>query len=105
MTAAGPGFDLQHAAQRYDPPVPVNARTFAVLQFLLLMVVTAVCLWVADDMSYWSLAGVCGLLLVAFWALGALLEARISWRVLVLVDVLVSLGLYSIIAAIGGLHF
>ncbi|MBB3210813.1 sterol desaturase/sphingolipid hydroxylase (fatty acid hydroxylase superfamily) [Herbaspirillum sp. Sphag1AN] len=104
VTASGPGFDLQQAEQRYDPPVSTHARFFAVVQFVLLMVATAGCLWVADDMSYWSLAGVCALLLAAFWALGALLEGRTSWLGLLLVDAVVSMGLYGIIAATGGLH-
>jgi len=97
MVASGPAFDLTLAQQRYNPDLDYHAKLLAGLQFLLLMGATAACLWVADDISYWTLLAVCTMLLVAFWALGALLERRINWSILLLIDMAAALGMYSLL--------
>lgn len=82
----GPAFDLETARVRYDPKLPAHASLLAALQFLLLLGATALCLWVADDVSYWNLMVVCGGLLGAFWALGAFLQRQLNMFALLAVD-------------------
>ncbi len=90
MPASGPAFDLEQARVRYDVDLPAGAQLLAVLQFALLLAATAICLWIADDISYWHLLLVCSALLVAFWALGAFLQRRLSVTAVLLIDVAVS---------------
>jgi len=99
LYATGPGFDLQQAQRRYDPELTLATKLLAALQFLLMLTATVLCLWIADIMSYWQLMAVCSTLLAAFWALGALLERRINWAILLLVDVAAALALYILLQA------
>lgn len=87
-TVAAAPFDLNAAARRYDPVLPLQANLFAALQFLLLLTATAALLWVADDVSYLRLLAVCTAFLAGFWALGAFLQKRLSGYAVLAVDAL-----------------
>jgi alkylglycerol monooxygenase len=97
VAPTGPAFDLEAARVRYDVLLPPGAQVLAGLQFLLLMVATSVCLWVADDISYWSLLLVCCALLSAFWALGAFLQRQLNIAVVVTIDVLVAAVMLTVL--------
>ncbi len=72
-----PGFDL-HQVTTYDPALDSGAMWFAVLQFLLLLTGVSLVLWFADVWSttqtaVWSIA-----LVVFYWALGAVMQGRLT---------------------------
>jgi len=80
-----PTFDLARV-QTFDPPLSRGVAWFAGLQFaVLLLGVAAVlwhaALWPASEVALCSLA-----LLVSYWALGALLQGRLSKPVVLLVQ-------------------
>jgi alkylglycerol monooxygenase len=78
-------FDLQ-AVRRFDPAVSRGIAWFAAVQFAVLLGAVCVFLWQAEGMplaqsSVWVAALAAGL-----WAIGALLQGRITWLELLLVE-------------------
>lgn len=88
VAAHGSVFDLEAARRRFDPVLPRHGAMIAVLQFCFLLLITAACLWRADDLSYGHLLATTAALLAAVWALGAFLEQRIAGRWMLVADVI-----------------
>ncbi|MCW3478590.1 sterol desaturase family protein [Neisseriaceae bacterium JH1-16] len=81
-------YDLEAAAQLYDPPLTSAKRWFAGAQFLLLMAATGGYLWFADDLSYGQTLLLVVPVAAGLWALGALLQGRLNVAQVLLVDLL-----------------
>jgi alkylglycerol monooxygenase len=78
-------FDLR-AVRRFDPPVARRVAWFAAVQFVVLLGAVSFFLWQADGMeiapaSVWVAALTAGL-----WAVGAMVQGRITWLELLLLD-------------------
>ncbi|WER47058.1 sterol desaturase family protein [Cupriavidus sp. WKF15] len=71
-------YDLQAAAQRYDPQLSRGRRWFAAAQFLQLMAATGSYLWFADDLSFGQTVLVVAPMVAGLWSLGMLLEGRLK---------------------------
>ena len=72
-----PAFDLAQV-QRYDPPLSRAVMRYAGVGFVVLLAGVGLVLWSAHqmaalDVALWSLV-----LIVTFWSLGAVLQARLS---------------------------
>jgi len=72
-----PAFDLTQV-QRYAPPMTRSVQWFAALQFMALLAGVAGFLWFADGWPLARSAVVFAVLLVALWAIGAVMEGRIG---------------------------
>jgi len=72
-----PAFDLAQV-RRYEPAVGRGAQWFAGVQFLLLIAAAAFFLWFADDMPLPRAAVWLAALTAALWAIGGVLQARLS---------------------------
>ncbi|MDR7151934.1 sterol desaturase/sphingolipid hydroxylase (fatty acid hydroxylase superfamily)/uncharacterized membrane protein YhhN [Hydrogenophaga palleronii] len=72
-----PTFDLTQV-QRYAPPMSRGVQVFAAAQFALLLAGVAGFLWFADGWPLAHNAVVFGVLLVSLWAIGAVMEGRLS---------------------------
>lgn len=72
-----PAFDLA-AVQRYAPPMARSVQWFAGAQFALLLVGVAGFLWFADAWPLSRSAVAFATLLVALWAIGAVMQGRIG---------------------------
>ena len=72
-----PAFDLTQV-QRYAPPMSRGVQVFAAAQFALLLAGVAGFLWFADGWPLAHNAVVFGVLLVSLWAIGAVMEGRLS---------------------------
>jgi alkylglycerol monooxygenase len=78
-------FELQ-AVRRFDPPVSRAIAWFATVQFVVLLGAVCVFLWQAEAMplarsGVWVAALAAGL-----WGVGALLQGRITWLELLLIE-------------------
>jgi len=80
-----PAFDLTQV-QRYAPPMSRSVQVFAAVQFALLLAGVAAFLWVADAWPLAQSAVVFGVLLVSLWAIGAVMEGRLSMLEVLLVE-------------------
>jgi sterol desaturase/sphingolipid hydroxylase (fatty acid hydroxylase superfamily) len=69
-------FDIAQV-QRFAPPLNLQQRWFASLQYLGLMAVSTLFLWHADAMPWQDAALCCGALCAAAWALGCYLQGRL----------------------------
>ncbi|MBL8336117.1 MAG: sterol desaturase family protein [Rhodoferax sp.] len=72
-----PAFDLQ-AVQRFDPPLATGVAWLAGGQFLALLAGVAAVLWFSDVWPRTQTAVLSAALAACFWALGALLQGRLS---------------------------
>ena len=72
-----PAFDIG-AQTRYEPPVSRGVQVFAALQFVALLAGVALFLWHADALPLAASAIWLALLTAALWAIGALLQGRLS---------------------------
>ena len=72
-----PAFDLQQV-EVFDPPLDKAAAWLAGLQFLVLLAGVAVVLWFAASWPPSRTAILSAALVACFWALGALLQGRLS---------------------------
>ncbi|WP_413896710.1 lysoplasmalogenase family protein [Rhodoferax sp.] len=72
-----PAFDLKQVST-FDPPASRTVQTFAAVQFLLLLAGVLTVLWFAATWSALSTAVWSAALGASFWALGAVLQGRIS---------------------------
>ena len=80
-----PVFDLDAHRILYAPPMSRPLRWFAGLQFLALVTGTAIFLWQADQSPLATNLIWFGVLLTGQWALGAVMQGRISpWMALML---------------------
>lgn len=84
--------------QRYAPPMSRSVQVFATVQFALLLAGVAAFLWVADAWPLAQSAVVFGVLLVSLWAIGAVMEGRLSMLEVLLVE---AAALSSATAALG----
>ena len=75
--APRPPFNIRRV-QRYAPPVTAAVRRFAALQFGLLLTGSGVFLWFNSDWPMWQSAVWFTVLLAGLWALGAVLQNRIT---------------------------
>ncbi len=80
-----PAFDLQQV-RTYDPPTSRAVQVFAAVQFLLLLAGVLTVLWFAAtwpalSTAVWSVA-----LVASFWALGAVLQGRITLLEVLLIE-------------------
>ncbi|MDO8904437.1 lysoplasmalogenase family protein [Hydrogenophaga sp.] len=80
-----PAFDLTQV-QRYAPPMSRGVQLFAAVQFALLLAGVAAFLWVADAWPLSQSAVVFVVLLVSLWAIGAVMEGRLSMLEVLLVQ-------------------
>jgi len=80
-----PAFNLTQV-QRYAPPMSRSVQVFATVQFALLLAGVAAFLWVADAWPLAQSAVVFGVLLVSLWAIGAVMEGRLSMLDVLLVE-------------------
>ena len=81
-----PEFKLSDV-RRFDPPASTPTQWFAALQFVLLLSGVSVVLWFADSWPVTTLA-LCSVGLVAgYWSIGAVLQGRISWIEVLLIEV------------------
>ena len=69
-------FDIAQV-QRFAPPLNLQQRWFASLQYLGLMAVSTLFLWHADAMPWHNAALYCAALCAAAWAMGAYLQGRL----------------------------
>jgi len=78
-------FDIA-AMQHFDPPVGRTVQLVAALQFAALLGGVALFLWHADSSPLLHNASWAGVLLAGLWALGALLQGRITAGELLLIE-------------------
>jgi sterol desaturase/sphingolipid hydroxylase (fatty acid hydroxylase superfamily) len=71
-----PSFDLEAAKHLHEVSGADPAPVFASLQFALMTMATAVCLWYAEELSYPQSLGLCAAIIAGLWALGAHLQGR-----------------------------
>jgi alkylglycerol monooxygenase len=81
-----PAFDLAQV-RRFDPPVSRAVLWFAAVQFVLLLLGVSAVLWFAEswpnlEIAVWSAA-----LAAGYWALGAVLQGRLTVLEVLLVEV------------------
>jgi alkylglycerol monooxygenase len=72
-----PAFALERV-RRYQPPITAAVALFAVLQFVLLLAAVSLFLWHADAMPLGQSLPWLAALVAALWALGAVLQGRLS---------------------------
>ncbi|MBP6854482.1 MAG: sterol desaturase family protein, partial [Rhodoferax sp.] len=72
-----PAFVLQQV-QVFDPPLAPGAAWLAGVQFLVLLAGVAGVLWFADIWPFYRTAILSAALVACFWAMGALLQGRLS---------------------------
>lgn len=72
-----PAFQIS-AVQRFDPPLPHRVPLWAGLQFAALLVGLMLFLWHADSAPLLHAAAWAGVLVAGLWAIGALLQGRIT---------------------------
>jgi uncharacterized membrane protein YhhN len=82
---AAPAFDIAQV-QRYAPPMGRAVQWFAGLQFLALLAGVAGFLWVADAWPLPRSAVVFAVLVVALWAIGAVMQGRIGMGEALLIE-------------------
>ncbi len=80
-----PTFDLA-SVQRYAPPMSPAVRWFAGAQFVALLVGVGGFLWFADAWPLSRSAVVFSVLLVALWAIGAVMQGRIGMGEALLIE-------------------
>lgn len=85
-------YDLQAAAHRYDPPLSLGGRLFGVSQILLLAAGTGGYLWFAESLSYGETLLVVAPMLGGLWALGMLLNGRLTVAGMWLVNLTIGAG-------------
>jgi alkylglycerol monooxygenase len=94
-------FDLS-AVRRFDPPVTRAVAWFGALHFVLLLAGVSVFLWRADAMPVAESAIWVGALSAALWGVGALLQRRITWLELLLLE---AAALATATGALGALEW
>ena len=72
-----PAFELQQV-QVFDPPVSPAGAWFAGVQFLLLLAGVATVLWFAGTWPQTTIAILSATLVACYWAVGAVLQGRLS---------------------------
>ncbi|MGE0100482.1 MAG: lysoplasmalogenase family protein [Hydrogenophaga sp.] len=80
-----PNFDLA-AVQRYAPPMTRGVQVFSAVQFALLLGGVAGFLWFSDGWPLARSAVVFAVLLVALWAIGAVMQGRIGMGEALLIE-------------------
>lgn len=80
-----PAFDIA-GVQRYAPPMGPAVRWFAGAQFVALLAGVALFLWFADTWPLSRSAVVFSVLLVALWAIGAVMQGRIGMGEALLIE-------------------
>jgi alkylglycerol monooxygenase len=80
-----PPFDIA-AMQRFDPPLDRGVARFAAIQFALLLGAVAVFLWHADAMPLAQAGVFVASLSALLWCIGALLQGRVSWLEVLLIE-------------------
>jgi alkylglycerol monooxygenase len=94
-------FDLS-AVRRFDPPVSRGLLWFGALQFALLLATVSAFLWRADAMPVSESAIWVAALSAGLWALGALLQGRITLLALLLIE---TAALATATGALGALEW
>jgi alkylglycerol monooxygenase len=103
-----PAFSLADV-RRFDPPASRATQWFAAVQFVVLLAGTLVVLWFAESWPHTRLALCSAGLVAGYWTMGAVLQGRLHWRTLLLIEVaaltgalgLTSLALPGLSIAIG----
>ena len=80
-----PAFDLAQV-RRYGPALSAGTRWFACVQFVLLIVGVATVLWFAGSWPQSSTAIFSAMLLACYWALGGVLQGRLSMLASLLIE-------------------
>ena len=80
-----PAFDLGQVS-RYSPVLTAGARWFGCVQFVLLLVGVATVLWFAGSWPQSTTAIISAMLLACYWALGAVLQGRLSILAALLIE-------------------
>ncbi len=97
-----PAFDIAQV-RRFDPPLSLAVRWFAAAQFVALLQGAALFLWFAEDLPWSQSAVWVAALVAALWALGAMLQGRLSPLALLLVEA-AALATASSAVHLVGLH-
>jgi sterol desaturase/sphingolipid hydroxylase (fatty acid hydroxylase superfamily)/uncharacterized membrane protein YhhN len=92
-----PVFDIQ-AVQVFHPPMSRRVMWFGALQFMVLLQGVAAFLWFADRMPLAQSAVWLGVLAASLWAIGAVMQGRISMTEVLMVE---SAALATATAALG----
>jgi alkylglycerol monooxygenase len=92
-----PVFDIQ-AVQVFHPPMSRRVMWFGALQFIVLLQGVAAFLWFADRMPLAQSAVWLGVLAASLWAIGAVMQGRISMTEALMVE---SAALATATAALG----
>jgi alkylglycerol monooxygenase len=79
-------FDIAKL-ERYHPPVPPAVAWFGAIEFLVLLLGVVVFLWNADQMALSQSAVWVAVLGVGLWCVGALLQGRLDWLEVLLIEV------------------
>ncbi|AOF85438.1 yhhN-like family protein [Hydrogenophaga sp. RAC07] len=82
---SAPAFDIAQV-QRYAPPMERGVQWFAGLQFIALLAGVAGFLWFADGWPLSRSAVVFAVLVVALWAIGAVMQGRIGMGEALLIE-------------------
>ncbi|MBJ2157224.1 lysoplasmalogenase family protein [Variovorax sp. IB41] len=97
-----PAFDIAKVT-RYEPVVSRGVQWFAGVQFLLMLGGVALFLWFSDDMPMQRAAVWLAALTASVWAIGAVLQGRLSVTEVLLVEA-AALATASAALHIDGLH-
>ncbi|MGJ7608336.1 lysoplasmalogenase family protein [Variovorax sp. LT1R20] len=97
-----PAFDIAKVT-RYEPVVSRGVQWFAGIQFLLMLGGVAFFLWFSDDMPLQRSAVWLATLTASLWAIGAVLQGRLSVTEVLLVEA-AALATASAALGIGWLH-
>ncbi|TWO64997.1 hypothetical protein FN976_27510 [Caenimonas sedimenti] len=81
-----PAFDLERM-ERYDPPMTSAVAWFGGIQFVVLLQGVAVFLWHVDQMALSQAAVWLAALTAGLWAIGAVMQGRITMLEAVLIEV------------------
>jgi alkylglycerol monooxygenase len=81
-----PAFDIAKV-ERYHPAVPPGVAWFGAIEFLVLLLGVVLFLWHADRMALPQSAVWVAALGVGLWCVGALLQGRLGWLEVLLIEV------------------
>lgn len=90
-----PAFDIT-AVRRYDPAMGRAARSFAAIQFIAMVIASAVFLWYADDLTLAASAWITAAIAAGLWALGAVMQGRIGLISAIAIDLAAALLVWRV---------
>jgi sterol desaturase/sphingolipid hydroxylase (fatty acid hydroxylase superfamily) len=98
-------FDVS-TVRRYDPPMGRAARTFALLQFTLVVLGTLPLLWYSGEMPFAMLCAASAAAIGLLWIAGAVMQGRVTVRAALAIElvavVVVAVAMLRTVAALSG---